>query len=117
MRKNKQLLVPLSFLGIILIAILAFYLSLDFRFTTEKKLNNFPIPKNADLVSENKWFLNYDTKSVSAEEGPGYSYSLKLKKDGWKTKKIEGQGYVYERGNTSIEMDTDDRHMSLKLIK
>lgn len=96
---------------------MAFYLSLDFRFTTEKKLNDFPIPKNADLVSENKWFSNYDTNSVSAEEGPSYSYSLKLKKDGWKTKKIEGQGYVYKKGNTNIEMDTDDSHMSLKLIK
>lgn len=92
-------------------------MSLDFRFTTEKKLNNFPIPKNANLVSENKWFSNYDTNSVSAEEGPGYSYSLKLKKDGWETKKIEGQGYVYKKGKTRIEMDTDDSHMSLKLIK
>jgi len=117
MKKYKLPLVPLSFLGIILIAILTFYLTLDFRFTDNKKLNNFPIPTNANLVSQNKYFLNYDTNSVSAEEGPKLSYSLKLKKDGWKKKKIEGQGYVYVKGTTKVEMDTDDKHMSLKLLK
>lgn len=54
MRKNKQLLVPFSFLSIILIAVLIFYLKLDFRFTTEKNLHNFFIPTNANLVSKDK---------------------------------------------------------------
>lgn len=117
MKKRNSSLAPLSILGIIIIAALTFYLTLDFRFTDNKKLNNFPIPTNANLVSENKYFLNYDTNSVSGEEGPGFTYSLKLKKDGWKEKKIEGQGYIFEKGQTRVEMDTDDKHMSLKLLK
>lgn len=114
MNFKKGPLVPLSFLALILLGALIFYLTLDFRFTDDKNLGGFPIPDNAELISKDNGYMNYDTNSVSSEEGPGFSYSMKLKKDGWKEKKLEGSTYLFKKGSTKIEMESSDDHMSVK---
>lgn len=60
-----------------------YYANLDKNYSTLDDFYGFPVPKNAELESENENGKHYYWKAASGDGGIPLSYKYMIKKSGW----------------------------------
>ena len=96
----KYFILLLSFL---FVAILYYWISVS-SYQTSEDLNNFPYPKDAELVYQTDKVYGYDWGKASFENGIPLGYKLVIKQNGWKKVGQEGGNTTYIKGNYKINL-------------
>lgn len=65
-------------------------------FTATEDLNEFPVPRKAELDQLNEQGNRYEWTRAFEEDGIQYGYAMALKANGWKS---EGASVLYVKGN------------------
>jgi len=86
-------------------------------YTATEDLNEFPVPKNAELVQLNEQGNRYEWSRASEEDGIPYGYAMALKANGWKKGKTEGASVLYIKGNNKIDLITTTKQLEILRVK
>ena len=89
-------------------------ISLD---TATEDLNEFPVPKNAELVQLNEQGNRYEWSRASEEDGIPYGYAMALKANGWKKGNTEDASVLYMKGNNKIDLITTTKQLEILRVK
>lgn len=105
------------FIFLILIGIGAlYYLNVDDNFHTIQEFNDFPVPGDAALESENEIARNYTWQPSSGTSLP-INYRLVIKKSGWKEVEIDGHGITYEKDGRKINVTVATDYIGISKVQ
>lgn len=94
-----------------------FYVTTFFAYETSENFFGFPIPKNAQLVSENASAKSYEWSNASEENGIPFGYELVLKANDWKKGEREGASVIYTKGNHEIDLISTTKQLNIVKVK
>ena len=86
-------------------------------YTATKDLNEFPAPKNAELVQLNEQGNRFEWSRASEENGIPYGYAIALNTNSWKKGKSEGASILYMKGNNKIDLITTTKQLEILRVK
>ncbi|MBN6887292.1 hypothetical protein ACUXCC_002316 [Cytobacillus horneckiae] len=109
--------ITVGVLAIVLIGGLIFYFTTFFVYQQSEKFFGFPIPKNAELVSEKGLINIYDWSRASEENGIPFDYELVIKAKGWKFVDREGASTYYEKEGYRIDLISTTDHLEIRVLE
>lgn len=107
----------LRLLGIIIALIFGYFILTHISFEQEEEFGNFPIPKGAKVIKEEKNFIAYSWSKASEEDGIPKRYQKELEKEGWEIDWSEGAGTIYKKNNIRVLLICSTRYLSISLAK
>lgn len=105
--KLFSLLLLIAFVGI-----LYYWISVS-SYQTSGNLNNFPLPKNAQLVYLTDKVRGYEWEKASFENGVPFSYKMVIKLNDWKKVEQEGGNTTYTKGKYKINLLSDKDYIEI----
>ena len=93
---------------LMVVGILYYWISAS-SYQTSEEVNNFPLPKDAQLVYKTDQVQGYEWEKASFENGVPFSYKMVITLNRWKKVEQEGGNTTYRKGNYTINLlsDTD----------
>ena len=98
--KNK---LSIAIIFIILIGGILFFTTY-FAYEEHNKFFNFPIPQNADLLSDKEDVVIYNWSKATEENGIPFVYKIIIKSKGWSNVGREGASTYYEKDGHRIDL-------------
>ncbi|PPA69090.1 hypothetical protein [Jeotgalibacillus proteolyticus] len=92
-----------------------FILFVTFSYDVSAKLDEFPVPKGAQVAGETGSSMTFTWGRASGDEGIPFSYEMKIKFAGWEETNREGAWVSYQNGETTIDLITDSDYLYLAL--
>ncbi|MEK4011735.1 hypothetical protein [Peribacillus sp. FSL M8-0224] len=83
-------------------------------YTATEDLNEFPVPKNAELVQLNEQGNRYEWSRASEEDRIPFGYAMALKANGWKKGK---SSVLYMKENNKIDLITTTKQLEILRVK
>jgi hypothetical protein len=111
MRKKSINFFSLLFI-LVFAGILYYWISVS-SYQTSEELNNFPLPKNAQLVYKTDKVRGYEWGKASFENGVPFSYKLVIKQNDWKKVEQEGGNTTYTKGKYKINLLSDRDYIEI----
>ncbi|MCG7346372.1 hypothetical protein MHZ92_19900 [Sporosarcina sp. ACRSL] len=95
--------ISLAILTTILIGGILFFTTY-FAYEESDEFYNFPIPKNAQLLSGNENVAIYNWSKATEENGIPFVYEIIIKSKGWRNVGREGASTYYEKEGHIIDL-------------
>jgi hypothetical protein len=73
----------------------------------------FPVPKNAELESENEKGKHYYWKPASGDKGIPLSYKLMIRKSGWEEVERMGETGTFVKGKNTIYLQSSTDYIGI----
>lgn len=109
----KRLGALLSVIVLIFVAGILYYTNLDKNYYILDDLYGFPVPKNAELESEDENGKHYYWTAASGDEGIPLSYKLMIKKSGWIEAERMGETGTFVKGNNTIYLQSSTDYIGI----
>ena len=107
--KNK---LSIAIIFIILIGGILFFTTY-FAYEENDKFFNFPIPKNAELLSDKEDVAIYNWSKATEENGIPFIYEIIIKSKGWNNVGREGASTYYEKDGHRIDLISQTDQLTL----
>lgn len=89
------------------------FFTIYFAYGENDKLFNFPIPQNAELLSDKEGVAIYNWSKVTEENGIPFIYELIIKSKGWSNVGREGAATYYEKDGHRIVLISQTDQLTL----
>lgn len=110
MKKNiSRVIITIILLGGILL------LAIFFSYEESDKFFDFPIPKDAELVSDKEGVTVYNWSKASEENGIPYIYKQIIKSKGWSKVDREGASTYYKKDEHRIDLISQTKRLTLRI--
>lgn len=103
----------LSIIILIFVAGVLYYTNLDKNYYLLDEFYGFPVPKNAELESENEKGKHYHWDPASGTDGIPLSYKLMLKKNGWEEVERMGELGTFVKGKNTIYLQSSTEYIGI----
>ena len=111
MKKNKVI----GFIAVILIVGAAVVcIAILSAYEENEKFFHFPIPKNAQIASEDDIANNYSWPPASEEHGIPKHYKMVIKFKGWKEEDREGASTIYIKDGHRIDLISTTEFLTVR---
>lgn len=109
----KRLLISLLTIAFLIGIGYLYYTNLDKNHFFLNDMYNFPVPKSAELESENEVGKHYIWSKASGDNGIPLSYRLMIKKNGWREIGREGEIVKYTKGKFTIYLHSSTDYIGI----
>jgi len=109
----KRLGALLLIIILIFVVGILYYANLDKNYYILDDFYGFPVPKNAELESENENGKHYYWKAASGDEGIPLSYKLMIKKSGWIEVERMGETGTFVKGKNTIYLQSSTDYIGI----
>ena len=103
----------LSIIILIFIAGVLYYINLDKNYSLLDEFYDFPVPKSAELESENENAKHYYWGPASGTNGISLSYKLMLQKNGWEEVERMGETGTFVKGKNTIYLQSSTDYIGI----
>ena len=103
----------LSIIILIFVAGVLYYTNLDKNYYLLDEFYGFPVPKSAELESENEKGKHYYWGPASGTDGIPLSYKLMLKKNGWEEVERMGELGTFVKGKDTIYLQSSTDYIGI----
>ncbi|MGN7116957.1 hypothetical protein [Lysinibacillus odysseyi] len=99
----------ISILALVLIVfVVIYYTTASSSYQSLEDMNDFPVPKSAELVKEEDNAKYYEWDGASTANGLPKGYQLVIQNRGWEETAREGETITYKKGNVILQLQYDD---------
>ena len=89
------------------------YIYWDNNYYMLEDFYDFPIPKNAELESENEMGKHYYWKRASSDHGIPLSYELMISRSGWEEVERMGETGTFVKGKYTIYLQSSTDYIGI----
>ena len=110
--KKKWIIISLLALLVIIIGV-AYYTIVSAGYDALDDMDGFPVPKTAELISEEENAKHYEWDGASVADGIAKGYQLVIKNRGWEETDRQGETLTYQKGDYVLELQYEDDRFSV----
>ncbi len=110
--KKKWVIISLLALLVFVIGI-AYYTIMSSGYDTLDDMDGFPVPKTAELISEEENAKHYEWDGASVADGIAKGYQLVIKNRGWEETDRQGETITYQQDDYVLQLQYEDGQFSV----
>ncbi len=98
---------------ILIVAGVVYYTTASAGYQTLEDMNDFPVPKTAELVKDGDHAKSYEWDGVSAANGISKGYQAVIQNRGWEETAREDKTITYKKGDVVLHLTYDDHYIDI----
>ena len=110
--RKKWVIISLLALLVFVIGV-AYYTIMSTGYEALEDMDGFPVPKTAELISEEENAKHYEWDGVSVADGIAKGYQLVIINEGWEETDRQGETITYQQNDFVLQLQYEDGQFSI----